>query len=139
MACYGGTLICMGFAIIIRQFQVTIATRFPALTRCTIVSYVVVHERASSLSLQCLVSIFRLPRVLSYCWQSKTAMCSMGYVYKEGICSLRFICTCCSWEMALNVGLDGSCGNIWDCKIMWEEAEGLRMTGFLDFAHRPES
>jgi hypothetical protein len=43
--------------VIIRQFQVTIATNCPALTRCMTVSYVVVHEQANSPLFQCIVFI----------------------------------------------------------------------------------
>jgi hypothetical protein len=47
----------VGFIIVITQFRVTTATSCRALTRVLNVIYVEGHERASSLLLQCTVSV----------------------------------------------------------------------------------
>jgi hypothetical protein len=47
------SFISVSFIIVIAQFQVTVATNCRMLTHCVNVSYVVCHERASSVLLQC--------------------------------------------------------------------------------------
>jgi hypothetical protein len=70
-----------------------------------IVSYAVGHERAiDPLFLYILFILLYFNGVIG----------SVVYYIKVTICA------CCSWEITLNIWLDVSSGNLWECKEIWE-------------------
>jgi hypothetical protein len=54
---YTQRFVSVRFFIVITQLRVTIETNYQALTCCMNVGYVAGHERVSSLSFKCIVSI----------------------------------------------------------------------------------
>jgi hypothetical protein len=75
-----------GFIVVIKQFGVTIATNYQALTRCMKVSYVVGYERVSIILVQCIVSIV---------WKLIILLC--GYTncvipYKDTCLQFEYLC-----------------------------------------------
>jgi hypothetical protein len=58
------SFVSLRFIVVITRFKVSTVTYCPVLTRCVIISYIVGHERASSLLFQCIVSILWILTIL---------------------------------------------------------------------------
>jgi hypothetical protein len=109
------------FTIVTTQFWVTIATSCRTLTRSMNRLYVLGHERESSHSFKCIISI---KGVLITFWWGGYVKCSIPQ--KDDGLRLN-ICECYSWEITLYIGLNASFHNVW-LKGIWKDAEEINST-----------